>query len=199
MTFCIGSSNISAFLYAICRRIMQCNNASGVFSLSYAQGLWKPARALWSFHIVLLAWKTQTLGLVLCKQNPCTFKPNKSKLSHCLFWILKIMYWVCVRRVWKWGEEQGWLLWGKKITSVQLCLGSDQDRVNFCSSWEAAWLGHWGYSMSPHLIAKGGKKGESEEKGFLPDEQAWYWSGFLSILHVKSLSKKHFCRQYCCC
>lgn len=101
MTFCIGSSNISAsFLHTICRGMTQCNNASGVFSFSYAQGLWKPACALWSFHIAPLAWKNQTPGQILYQQHPCTFKPNETKLSHHLFWILKIMYWVYVARFW---------------------------------------------------------------------------------------------------
>lgn len=124
MTFCIGSSNISAFLHAICRRMMQCNNASGVFSLSYAQGLRKPACALWSFNIVLLAWKTKTPGLIWCKQNPCMFKPKRSrvKIQNNLVLISKIMYWVCVRRLWQCREGQGWLLWGRKKPNLFNCI-----------------------------------------------------------------------------
>lgn len=83
----------------------------------------------------------------------------------------------------------------KKTQSVQLHLGSDQDRVSVCSSQEAALeviLYH--LTSSPQQ-----KKGASEEKGFLPEEQAWHWSSCTSTLHVKSLSKKHLSCQYCCC
>lgn len=167
------------------------------FSLSYAQGLWKPAFALWSFNIVLLVWKIKTPGLAWCKLNPCMFKPNRNrlKIQNSLFWILKIMYWVCVRRLWQRREGQGWLLWGRKKKSPQLCSGSDQGMVNACSSWEAALKVILYYLTSlPRW-----KNGDSEEKAFLPDEQAWHWSGCTSILHVKSFSKKHLSCQYCCC
>lgn len=58
---------------------------------------------------------------------------------------------------------------GKLLFSY--CPGSSQDRDNFCSSQEGSWLGHGGYSISPHVIVTGGEKGVSSgEKGFLPVE-----------------------------
>lgn len=69
----------------------QFNNAAGVFSLSYAQGLWKPVCSLLSFHIALLARKTQIAGQILYSQDSYTFKPKESKWSKRLFLILKII------------------------------------------------------------------------------------------------------------
>lgn len=60
------------------------------------------------------------------------------------------------------------------------CPGSGQDRANFfCSSWEEAWLGHWGYSIPLRIIA--GPKGlSSGEKWFCLEEKVWWreMSGF---------------------
>lgn len=55
------------------------------------------------------------------------------------------------------------------LIRLTLCPGSDQDRLILCSSQEGAWLGQ-GYSVPPHLIAGGGKRLSSSEKG-LPSNQ----------------------------
>lgn len=127
------------------------------FSLSYAQGLWKPAFALWSFNIVLLVWKIKTPGLAWCKLNPCMFKPNRNrlKIQNSLFWILKIMYWVCVRRLWQRREGQGWLLWGRKKKNLLNCV------LVLTKVWlmpAVAGRQHWRlfYTTSPHC--PGGKR-----------------------------------------
>lgn len=40
------------------------------------------------------------------------------------------------------------------ILCIFLCSGSGQDRVNFCSRQEGAWLGPRGYSIPAHFICQ---------------------------------------------
>lgn len=125
--------------------MMQCNNASGVFFT------WLCPRTLKAcLHTLVLPYcpfsmKNPNSRTNFIQAESFTFKPNKSTLSHCLFWILKIMSWVCVRRLKQWGEWQ-----------------VEEKNRNICSIMSWLWprqmfglLGEGGYSTPPHLIAQG--------------------------------------------
>lgn len=50
--------------------------------------------------------------------------------------------------------QPGWTA----LTDIVHWRGSGQERVNFCSSKERAWLGPEGYSIPPHIVPGIGEK-----------------------------------------
>lgn len=75
------------------------------------------------------------------------------------------------------------LIWSSIMLAVQLdihrfcCLGSGQDRINFCSSGEGAQPGHGSLfpTTSHHCQGQVEKEVSSREKGLLPVKSAWWW------------------------
>lgn len=89
-------------------------------------------------------------------------------------------------------------------TSVSNCLGSSQDRINFCSSQEGPWPGHGSYSIPPHVIAGGARRlFQGEVVPFQSRKLGNRSHPLLSIIrvgffHVSNFFPCTLCHQYCC-